>query len=1387
MKRRLLVLLLVLAMLLPTLPMGTLAEDGEAQETTGLQTEFIKKISVTAKDMLGVVEVDVTAADPLPASEGSPVYLVAATFDQRTWQMVDSAYLEVTDDSSMLYTLHLYNTQEGSPVRVFALDKDLQSLTTDSVTAEWETAYAADGQEPEDPTEEITVPEEPVETVPEETEETVPETIEETVPETTEETVQEPEETLTPEAAAEEGYYVAPEGARLQEDADLEEMAAYFGSDKTSKGLHTASFTGLVPQAGYTFLVSSEPGSLEDLKYIWLVASDANGEFSTAYVPKDEGAAIVQLYGPEKLTLTAEQDYITLQPGKTAQIRLTPNMDANIYPDFGDDTYDVLNVYWDGEDSTIWGVSIREDFLEKLQQIESRYITFLAYDISSGQEASVKVRVDLIPEDSQVEGASLGETTVTHNYYSSEATPIPVFLEINVPDREDAADTQAAFDAAESTGFIRDAAFSEDTPEDVKKAFEIRVQDDHTLLLATKEIAETADGEDIPLNTVIKNLKSSYNVGFVLTVNDNGEAKQLPVTGTLKLNVQKKLPTLKADAVTLNTYAKPTGMVTITGGEVKDLVCEGTDLVSLVYNEENGTVIARLRESTTKSSTVNLTAQAVVAGYNQPITVKIPVKIDAKAPTFKLEKTSIDLCSIGLRVVEIPVQCTTKGIDIGDLEFGDIVVTGAEGYEAFLVGDVLYIVAHPTEDADGNELGRAAGKQNLTVQTSIICGDIETPITWKLTVNNVEPTLKLNKSSLLLNVWVSTGASLKATIKGIPENWEPFDDYGVSYDIFDKNGERVTKYFDLSWDEAEGLFLEADSAELEKLEGEKYDEFLKGTYTLIVGIGGTDESKWSKVTLKLEDGMPTLTSVKAAGTIDLNNDDSRVTLTPTFKNKLSVGSMDVTVTDADGNEYAFNSYMDGDKILIGRAAEEENLTPGTYTATVTAYWFDLPTSASTTFKVVKNKPTIKVTGKLDSAKPGSGINIYSSYRHYDADGNIQDPEISLASSGKESFFVDKDLYYYWTDENGNTALYPVTYMENLIPAGKYTLILTYGDGGETGYTQTTSINITQTAGTLKLSKTSVTIHPDNWYGIGVMSTYTGASGYFDCKLYHADGKTEWTKEDQALLYVGFEESEDAISLIPTGNIPEKDTTIKVKLTPDTRMPNKFSWLTVKVLGGKSLEKKLTLKATGTLDPSYSYNSVMIQATPKGFDNNYFAGGTLTLLESSDNGKTYHEVNPKAYRNYSSVNGSSAFLGIADYWTEDYQRVRALDPNCKYRAQISYGGSLTATVDLKLAYGKNKFTVAQAPTLYKKDPRAEMDIHIDQQDMGQQIVDVTIKGNTGFTIKPASTINGSYTDWTLKYEGDVTKLKTTTLTLQVFLKSNETAKPNATVSLKVNVK
>ena len=132
---------------------------------------------------------------------------------------------------------------------------------------------------------------------------------------------------------------------------------------------------------------------------------------------------------------------------------------------------------------------------------------------------------------------------------------------------------------------------------------------------------------------------------------------------------------------------------------------------------------------------------------------------------------------------------------------------------------------------------------------------------------------------------------------------------------------------------------------------------------------------------------------------------------------------------------------------------------------------------------------------------------------------------------------------------------------------------------------------------------------------------------------------------------------------------------------------------------------------------------------------------------------------------------------------------ALDPGCKYRLRLEQhiGNAtgnpvLSITAAVKCAYGSNKFTVEDPPTLYKLDPWADLDFRLKAKDASQIIDHIRLKGNPPFEI------DGSGEDWTLWYTGDnPDSLKTTTLTLEIFLKGNQGTKPNATVKMKLAVK
>ena len=480
---------------------------------------------------------------------------------------------------------------------------------------------------------------------------------------------------------------------------------------------------------------------------------------------------------------------------------------------------------------------------------------------------------------------------------------------------------------------------------------------------------------------------------------------------------------------------------------------------------------------------------------------------------------------------------------------------------------------------------------------------------------------------------------------------------------------------------------------------------------------------------------------------------------------------------------------DGKMGYIGITPDLAHVDPkDTYTLTLGVPGGKSPAKLTLKFSSAAPSVTVKAQGKLDSFEltdkacvmlTFSFKNMGSGYE-YLKDTMEQGPELDLYDSkGRE---LDWDLWGWKYLGDNNALLYPD---EGVIPAGKYKAVVTFGYWNGKPITATTTVTAVQTPTTVKLSKSSVTLHP-----LGDVLELTATPSRVPEKsqdwpetrleYYRADGKTLW--EDQDLVYADLDLEDSRLIVIPTGTVPEKDTTVKVKIIPETRAEKKFLWLTVKVLGSKSVytPQKLTPKVSGTLDPAKQVNELTFTAKPKGRDSTNYVEYNYTwdLERSQDKGKTWQTVDLPGMWRDRDWQFTLSFLNYGD----------ALDPGCKYRIRIEQriGGNdtpvLSITAAVKCAYGPNKFTVEDPPTLYKLDPWADLDFRLKAKDANQFIDHIRLKGNPPFEI------DGSGEDWTIWYTGeDPDSLKPTTLTLEIFLQGNQSTKPNATVKMKLAVK
>ena len=338
-------------------------------------------------------------------------------------------------------------------------------------------------------------------------------------------------------------------------------MAVFTGKDRAKKGVHTATFTGLIPGLRYTFISSRSPGSLEkeDLKFITIGYADANGNLSIEYLPKDEEGTIVQLYGYDPLEIWPSCDYFTLRPGESVDLWFlsTAWQKANIHIRCDDFHPEELTLTQSEESEGDWVITAGEDL--DLQGPEIRYVTFMAEAMD--QQVFMKIRVDLVPKDTEAQSVSLVDTAVTRNLYDDEPTEIPIFLDTEPT--TDIQDVQAlnAQETKDVPGLIESASFADGTDPMIRTFFRVDVQDDHTLLLDTEtyNLQNQADA--------LGSLKSSYSLAFTLRVGD----REL-TTEPMKLTVQQKKPVVKAQTVTLNSwYHQPKEEILFTGGTVTEI------------------------------------------------------------------------------------------------------------------------------------------------------------------------------------------------------------------------------------------------------------------------------------------------------------------------------------------------------------------------------------------------------------------------------------------------------------------------------------------------------------------------------------------------------------------------------------------------------------------------------------------------------------------------------------------------------------------------------------------------------------------------------------------------------------------------------------------------
>lgn len=880
MMKKCLSLLLVLAMLLSVCPMGVFADEGTPSAGD------------TASNTLELVAIYDRGGARLIASG------------------IGSAEIgeDVVPEGKGIMKTFLLDAETLIPYEVSQEDYDFEETETDE----------ADGLDAAEPTEETEATEATEETLaPEETEEPTEATEStEAAEETTEAPTEAPEEELTLEEAAQEGYYVAPEGAQLEEEANVEEMAAFSGkTENKGEQTRTTTFSGLMPGELYFFAVSKSTGSPDSIADVVsaenLVYADAKYALSDGtlsfenYQLTTGEAVIVQLYGYPNvksirfkgLDEAGEVD----ENGNTIQ-NLTLNMD---------ETFDlgvlVEPAQWANE--VTWAVSadgivdVDTDSTKATNTVEARnagtvYVTATVNHGPYALTATCRVRVvNQVAE--KLSDVELKDTSVTTELYRTEGTLINIFPQFS--DRPAQASVQAGFNADEgddaaAAGHLIQSAFFGTVEENNKnyqkeqanadlmnQLFDLEVVDDWTLRL-------------IPTQYAVENPKEvSSKYTSKITVVVDGE--EIVTSQALAVSVKKTTPKLTADNIQINSfYDTKSYEINVKGATVTGISeAENKtfpEWLSLSDNELTPSDMAADQRS--RSATVYLSVYT--EEWAIPAEVKVGVTMRYTAPAVRLSIKAVTLSSANSNGITIQLLSQDKTRTLENMFIEDVTSDGQLSVESFDLKTGKLV------------LGETDTLVNGTDNIEILFQDASNTLKLPLQIRTATPKLQLSKTSVSMNTQVGDKAAIKLNMTPsdakLPEGLE-------CYVTDSRNRPQEDLEITQLDAEVEGEYL------IVRTENQAY----ASAYRVHITDGNKDLAVLN--VKPLARGTSASVNLKASGTLDLTYPTKGASLTRTYRNMVSPEEETFTLK-LNGKTVDFADYLtegsDG-KFYIADGAE----------------------------------------------------------------------------------------------------------------------------------------------------------------------------------------------------------------------------------------------------------------------------------------------------------------------------------------------------------------------------------------------------------------------------------------------------------------------------------
>lgn len=417
-------------------------------------------------------------------------------------------------------------------------------------------------------------------------------------------------------------------------------------------------------------------------------------------------------------------------------------------------TYPVeINWYTEGDSVTVEGDGYNGTFTAV--QPGTTYI------VASGQFGSrtvyARCRVDATAElpVGSISGAHLPTQKVTSNIYSTDNATFDVIFDLH----QNMNSTLSLFDMMVSSsdeivnnGIAVESAYFTDSK--VAQLFSLKVLDDKTL-----EIVPVMDVND---SKVVKSVKGSYK--STVTVVVNGE--EITTTEKLTIKTSKKLPSVKAKAVKLNSfYTDNTQPLVFTGKNVNVVSAEvneakatkKTPAIPTWLKLNDDLTVTHLTGTKTKASG-KMYLKVMVEGYRVPVAVTVSVSVASTAPKMKLSPAKVTFYTerelageTTIRLMPSDKKATFASLGVTDIKVADISTLSSKNQKTYAASKNYAVTAFDPVSGDfvldvAEGMTAVSGKVMLEVAVAGAEKTVTLPVT--VSAYSKAPTIKLAKSTL---------------------------------------------------------------------------------------------------------------------------------------------------------------------------------------------------------------------------------------------------------------------------------------------------------------------------------------------------------------------------------------------------------------------------------------------------------------------------------------------------------------------------------------------------------------------------------------------------------------------------------------------------------------